>query len=357
MCLRAVCAEVRPPVDKFSKEPFFIVGCPRSGTTLLQTLLDAHPHIAIPPESHLFVRFTAMMQCEALFETENGEKTFVKALLRDGWIKLFQLQIEPDEFLNRLGGPKRTPREMIFLLFRLYAEKQGKLRWGEKTPAHVFYLAQIKKLFPEAKIIHLVRDGRDVVESHQRTFVGPKSIDRIAKRWKNSIVAFCRFKETCQPSDYIEVQYEDLVSQPEDIVNQVLTFLGEEPMPLDYRLPDTRLKSFYLKNHFIHSSLSEMIAASKVGIYKKKLRQREIDIFESIAGECLSLYGYERSCLGKVTVTPVETARFFFENYGYRYLRKCLKPEVIRTDLELGWQLLIRNLWFTFWVRRRCGER
>lgn len=134
-----------------TREPFFVVGCPRSGTTLLQILVDAHPNIAIPPESHIFCRFSKLFDKYGNLHKKTNLQLLVKDILRDDRIRLFDLDISVSDFCSQLKSI--SLKSVISLVFELYAQKEAKKRWGDKTPQHALYLNEIKTLLPEAKFI------------------------------------------------------------------------------------------------------------------------------------------------------------------------------------------------------------
>ncbi len=334
---------------KISPPPFFIVGCVRSGTTLLQTLMDAHPEIAIPTESHLFTRFSGVFGRYGDLRHRANLELLVQDLLDDERIKRWKLQTSVSEFCRELSAP--TLRDVIAHLFSLYARQQGKFRWGDKTPQHALCLREIHGLFPEAQFIHLVRDGRDVAESLTRVIIGKKSVLANARRWREAVSACDDFKRTVPSDQFLELRYEALVARPEEEIARVFAFLGVAPARVaqDRRLPETRLKDTYVKtlgSH--HQGLLNPITESKIGVFKACFSRRELAIFESVAGDVLARHGYRRMTEG--AADPVrwhEHLRFIALDYGARYLRKAFNPagyaDTARQVRET-WQRTIRKL-------------
>ena len=143
--------------------PFvFIVGCSRSGTTLLQHVVAAHERIAIIPETRWFLRWHEKgygISPEGLVTTELVERLFEKhRLFRD-----IDLGIRPEELyaLVSNGSEIRYP-EFVRLLFNRYGKARGKPLVGNKTPGYVRRLLTLHELWPESKFVHIIRDGRDV---------------------------------------------------------------------------------------------------------------------------------------------------------------------------------------------------
>src|SRR5258708_4903824 len=150
----------------------FIVGCPRSGTTLLQRIVNAHSQIAIMPESHWIPR---------IFDKRKGltpeglvTPELIPHLLAHA--NFSRLKIEPEELLKLLGTGQPVPySEFVVRIFELYGRREGKSLIGNKTPGFVRRLRTLHTLWPKARFVHLIRDGRDVYLSIlHRTLKNPK---------------------------------------------------------------------------------------------------------------------------------------------------------------------------------------
>ncbi len=222
----------------YSKPPIFILGVPRSGTTLLRALLDSHSAIACGPETPWL---------------GGHQPRSVMSLWK-------ALRDEPWGFCKSFNMPSEVPtaaaRQFVSTLMTEYATARGKSRWAEKTPDNALHVGFLAALFPEAKFIHLVRDGLDVAMStsvvavhrrgiskflEQRIGLGataptaPNSTLSAVLRWKhwNTVV-----EESLREAkvESIRVSYERLVSEPESTLRDVLGFVGEdfEPAMLDY---------------------------------------------------------------------------------------------------------------------------
>ena len=323
--------------------PFFIVGCPRSGTTLLQLLIDSHPNIAIPPESHIFVRFSKIFRYYGDLSKDTNLRLLIRDLLNDYHIKDWKLGVSIPEFCEMLE--ERTLRGVIFTLLGIYAKKEGKKRWGDKTPQHALHLKEIIKIFPKAKFIHLVRDGRDVAVSSSRTIVGPPSIYGIAKEWKKYISIFSDFKESLDKCRYHEIRYEDLVQNPQKEMDKTFHFLDEEPISIGPEVPNTAAKNYYLQTDEHMLSLKLPITTKKICSFKNVLSEREIAIFEFMAKYALRRYGYQLESTGYTEIRKEELIYFYLKDKVYRYYRKYVRP----TELDKAWILARRE--FQFYIR------
>lgn len=325
-----------------TKVPFFIIGCPRSGTTLLQLLINSHPKIAIPPESHIFVRFSKIFENYGDLNNKANLKLFVQDLLKDYHIRDWDLGVSVDDFCDQLK--EKSLRNVIALLLELYAQKDLKIRWGDKTPQHMLHVREIKKIFPEAKFIHLIRDGRDVAVSSSRIFVGPPSIYGIAHEWRKYIEIFDKFKKNLNHNEYLEVRYEDLVRNPEAELKKIFIFLKEEPIAASkgQNLPNSTAKEYYIQTDAHMLSLNAPISDKKIGTYKKKFTTREIEIFETITKDSLTKLGYELTTNADAKITIIEKLLFYIKDKLYRYYRKYFRPK----EINKAWILFRREAQF-----------
>src|SRR5919108_2531245 len=137
----------------------FIVGATRSGTTLLRLMLDAHPEMAIPSETHFIPDLIKAYRLESTSPERLAE--VVTSHRRWG-----DFHLDAAELLERFRAiDPLTPGDAIRAFFELYAEREGKARWGDKTPGYVREMHRIESVLPEARFVHLIRDGRDVALS------------------------------------------------------------------------------------------------------------------------------------------------------------------------------------------------
>ena len=147
-------------VRNTSESPIFIFGCPRSGTSLLSRLIGSHPRIAIPFESHLYNTFYPWLKYYGNLEClENRERLvddiLTTEVMRD-WVPRPNRQ-------NVISAISRYDfHGIVDSILWTWTQAQGKQRWGEKTPAHLFYWREILSAFPKMQVLHIVRDGRDV---------------------------------------------------------------------------------------------------------------------------------------------------------------------------------------------------
>ena len=185
--------------ERSEHRPIFIVGCQRSGTTLLRLILDAHPRLSVGPESRFLDDLAKI----------TGED----------WHRIEPYGV-PREFFNDRFA-------QLFHDFQMdYAQRRGKQRWGDKSPRYTLQLPYLSELFPNSQVIHVIRDGRDVVSSHRQRW-GYASAYKATAKWQRYIEAARAAGADLGPERFVEVRYENLVSQPETELRALLAFLGE----------------------------------------------------------------------------------------------------------------------------------
>lgn len=207
--------------------PIFIVGCPRSGTGLFRDLLRNHPRLSFPPESHFIVRIYRKYG-----EPRNQSEVYALAdtILRLSWMRYWKLELTRESFADC-----RSFQHVVCVMFDAWAKREGKPRWGDKTPQYVFGIPTLLEIFPTARFIHCYRDGRDVALSARRTWFGPKNIYSAAHWWRHFVESGRNAGMSLNHEQYHEVSYESLLSEPLKAMNGVCRFLGESELSGDVR--------------------------------------------------------------------------------------------------------------------------
>jgi hypothetical protein len=280
----------------------FIVGVPRSGTTLLRLMLDAHPQLAIPPETHFIPG-----ACKRCRNSAHPAKSFMEFLSShprwNDWhvdkSTLASAVHSLDPFDTRLA---------INAFYRIYANRFHKPGWGDKTPGYLLHMPLIYGLFPEAHFIHVIRDCRDVYLSVKDMWWGPDTPDKTALWWKDRI---CQArKDASAIPHYLEIRFDDLVLAPEKTLDKICGFLELKPhtdMLKYYVSAQERIselgesvvrgkrKATAQKHREIFRLTSKPPQKSRLGRWKKELDRAQNFIFLQYAGDLLKELGYEHS--------------------------------------------------------------
>ncbi|MDQ2675442.1 MAG: sulfotransferase, partial [Actinomycetota bacterium] len=202
----------------------FVVGVGRSGTTLLRLMLDAHPQMAMPPETHFFESVLA-----ASGRLRFGPEQALLAIREDPRRRWNDFGITEDELLDRFEAIEPfNVSDALRAFYALYAEKQGKPRWGDKTPTYVKTMRRIQRALPEARFIHVIRDGRDVTLSNNKRMLerghrDPLPAETSAARWRKRIET--ARADSAHLDAYLEIRYEDLVADTEPALRRVCDYL------------------------------------------------------------------------------------------------------------------------------------
>lgn len=291
---------------------FFIVGCGRSGTSLLRGLLNGHPEVAIPLES-LFV--TDYLRKAAGLTADK-----LRALIaEEPELREWGLRVEPADLKDC-----QTVAAMVDRLHREYAAVQGKSRWGNKTPRFVRWLDLIHAHFPDARYIHVVRDPRAVASSLIRSDVHRSTALHAARRWQRDVAAGLEFEDAV-PTSTLGVRYEDLAQRPSSVLSEVCSFLDLEfdPGRMEEGLGTSEYSDFYEN---IHSNLRSGITNKYVDRWKADLSVEELRVVESICAPLMSELGYELAGDGRPaaagTLRAMKSRRVFYLGLqAWRYLR------------------------------------
>lgn len=190
--------------------PLFVVGCPRSGTTLLLSMLNRHSRVAICGETYF--HYYVLSRTDAFGDSRMPE---VRARIADAYLATFRgrgLGADPAALRARLVDRAADAPSMFLELMRDHAESRGKDVIGDKTPHHALVARDLAALYPGCRILHLVRDPRDVVASLQRMPWGQGSAVANARLWRDCV----RGAEAAggHPG-FLRVHYERLVEAPE----------------------------------------------------------------------------------------------------------------------------------------------
>lgn len=207
------------------KRPIFIVGCPRSGTTLLQQMLDAHPDIAIAPETFFIRHFWLQRERYGDLENDANYHRLIRDIVKIPEFK--EMGLNATEFSHASSNIDRKYPSVFQLLLGQFAQKRQVKIVGEKTPNHLLYMPTIQKFFPLARFIHIVRDPRAVVNSWQKVPWTTGSPGGDAEVWRR-YMSTARLCSDTVKSSLFTLHYEDLVLAPEKNIRDLCLFLNIE---------------------------------------------------------------------------------------------------------------------------------
>jgi sulfotransferase family protein len=248
--------------------PIFLVGCQRSGTTMLRLVLDSHSHLSCGPET----RFLADLE----------------RIIGPDWKRLSQYGYSQEEWLRRIG-------DFFDGLQADYARANGKQRWADKTPLYALNLDFISRMFPDCQIVHVIRDGRDVAVSHRKRF-GYRSAMKSAIKWPRYIKE-ARAVGARLPADrYYELRYEAVVDNTETALRELFEWFGEpwEPEVLNYDKHQHDVPEKYTQEAEKRrgAATDKAIYRSRVGSFRRELDPLLRVLFWVFARSTLRDLGY-----------------------------------------------------------------
>jgi len=288
------------------RPPFpFVVGCDRSGTTLVRALLDSHPDLAVPAESY----FPLMLLRERTRFERAGGGVDLDALL-DALQPLVRWQRWqlPDEEVRgaaRAAPPADVP-DAIRVLYRAFARHHGKVRYADKTPKFVFAIEPLAAAFPEAMFVHVVRDGRDIALSRADAGWRLRNIGTEALRWVTHVERGRRAGEQLAPGRYVELRYEDLVADPERTARWLCEVVGVSFHDAMLRYHERAAAVVTGVEHpGLHTNISRPPTAG-LRDWRASMPPRDVRVYDAVAGPTLARFDYPT---GTHRSRPVDRAR------------------------------------------------
>lgn len=327
-------------VETARRAPYFIVGSDRSGTTMLRLILDrARDGAAIPPETMFITDFEPVRRAGRL-----GDHDAAVAFTRRVWahprVRMWELDGEPP--LPPVGlAHADAYRWGIEQPYLAYMRRDGKTWWADKTPPHIDYIDLLATLFPGARFVELVRDGRDVSLSIMGLPFGDNNAWAAGRRWAHCIREGAR-QRAARPEEVLLVRYEDLVTQPAVEVRRVSEFLEidyDEDM-LAVEKTDVSKLQHDKKDWF--SNLWGGINTNAMGKWRTKMSERDQRLFLAAAGPELALHGYDDGGLEPARVGRVSRYRLAATNLARRIVNLVRLRVIEERGRELRWVIARR---------------
>lgn len=278
-------------------------------------MLAAHPRLAIPPESHFIPDLLRLERRAGGLDAQREE--IARLLVTHDRLVDFELGAAFIRDTVQTLQPLTT-RTITEALFAEYARRHDKPRWGDKTPRYCGFVPELRTVFPEARFIHVIRDGRDTALSSWKAAFGPRTWVAAAYKWRDSIRATQRGIRAVPADTVLEVRYEELLRYPETILSRVCDFIGEQfhAEMLCYSEQAERLVPSWEKQW--HARLSGPVDGSNAGKWRKQLSPEQIALIQHIAGRELTAYGYD---LVPVDLTQSAIARMRLDCAHYHARR------------------------------------
>ena len=271
-----------------NRGPIFIAGLERSGTSLIFALLASHPNIAMTRRTNMWTYF--YNQYGDLSRPENFERC-LKMMLR--YKRLAVLEPDPDRIRQAFWQGEPTYARLFALFEAHYAERLGKPRWGDKSLNTERYAAPIFEAYPEARILHMMRDPRDRYASvltrwkHRRGGVGAGTA-----MWLSS-VRLAKHNQQRYPRQYKIVRYETLAAQPEETLREICAFIGEDYTPAMLMMQGAANFRDEGGNSSYGQRQPGVISTNSIGRFRQVLTQRDIAFIQRYAGPAMRAFDYQ----------------------------------------------------------------
>lgn len=270
------------------KPPIFIVGSQRSGTTMLRLMLNAHPHIAVPHESGFITPvYRKLAEFGDLADPANRRR-LLEEIGRNPHVQRGQLIVDAEAVL---AAPASDYRGVVDAIFSGFAASKGKQRWADKTPSYTEDIDIVRTVFPDCKIVHIVRDGRDVALSHKGLNWGSTNVVRLAQSWQWKVTIAHKVGAVIAP-DYFEIRYEDLVREPETVLRQICDFVDEPFDEAMLNYSETAKAEVPTESLQWHEKSVRPPDPGQAERWRQGLSEAERALFEQTAGETLAMFGY-----------------------------------------------------------------
>jgi len=251
-------------------------------------MLGSHENLVVPPESLLFKMFWSFRSNYEVLSKPRSQR----ALLKDMFATRIIGYLCPKPDFERAASLIKRPGfgGVVEALILSYGEGKEVRRWGEKSPGHAVYWPQIRSCFPDAKVVHIVRDGRDTAVSFLKARMGPKTYYAAAKYWVNYLDVMDQVRSSCPLDNFIEVRYENLLQDPEQTLEAICTFLGVPFSARMLRFHEER--SPYRTDARNTANLQRPIMKGNKNKWRTSMSKPQLREFESVARCHLLRYGY-----------------------------------------------------------------
>ncbi|MEV4898750.1 sulfotransferase [Nonomuraea sp. NPDC055795] len=312
-----------------SDRPIFVIGCPRSGTTMLQLMLHSHPRIAVPPETRFLVPAYYRRRIFGDLRVASARQALAQWIATDKNTKFRELKIDKDDYVQESADGPGSLGSVIGTAFRMYADRFGKARWGDKRPSYVKQVDLLLRLFPDAQFVHLIRDGRDCVSSLKEMPWYTLDSFHAVSTWAEAMDAGAKLRKSMPEDSYYELRYEDLTEDPATEMKKLCHFL-EEDFDQAMLSPREAAQVAVPVHKVWHSNTHGEVTKSRVGSWSTRLEDWEIALCEQVLGERLESMGYELSGTEKAAKEHVLAFQKTMQKRRASRMRKGMRDRINR---------------------------
>ncbi|MGH7477955.1 MAG: sulfotransferase family protein, partial [Longimicrobiales bacterium] len=298
--------------------PIIVLGCPRSGTTILQVMLHSHHRIAIPPENRFVLPAYRQRLRFGDLEERANRRALAKFIVRRRGRRFRDLGLDRRPTIRQIVQGPPTVGSAIGIVLRAYADRFDCPRWGDKRPTYHNHIDLVMRLFPDAQIVHVVRDPRDCVASLKRMKWWKLDSHHAVSAWAQSIDHTDEAQRKW-PGVVTRVQYERLVADPETELRALCAALGEEYDPAMAEPERVAAIAVPERKHW-HSNTRLSPTTKPVGRWRTDLEPWEAALCETVLAGRMTSLGYELSGAGRPAAGHL--ARYAFVHTARRLYRR-----------------------------------
>lgn len=259
-----------------SVSPFLVVGCARSGTSLLRAMLDSHPGAFLPAETFFFVSIVPRTSLDPATQT----REVADFIASRWWVR--EMQVGARAILDEVDADAPDWFDLFRALVRAAARVAGRpdARLGEKTPRHVTIAQEYLEAEPTAQVIQIVRDPRAVLASFRGVPIGTRSAALVGDEWSRAIDVH---RALARHPRYHMLRYEDLVERPAEVLEAVLGFLRLS-MHDDVLAFDRRERKGFSERQPHHRTTLQPLTSGRVDAWHHELSSGAIRVVETVVG-------------------------------------------------------------------------
>lgn len=273
--------------------PIFLTGFARSGTTWVNRLMLDYFDAGFVNEGQFIIGFGRRIRRYGDLAIAGNRERLVRDLAKDRFFSILSSNYKVDMDWNRISGSAGTFAEVVKDILSQIAEQTGKRRIGSKYPVFGRHLDLLNELFPDCRVIHVVRDGRDCALSHKHVTWGHQNTYSAAAHWR-AYIRMTRHSAKAMADRYLEVRYEDLLLEPQATMRTLERFI-------------TGTLEYEITKRFVEDG--RLLKTDRAGRWRRDMPTRDQAIFEAVAGDTLKRCGYP--------LTGLAHRPSFFSRLGY----------------------------------------
>jgi len=280
--------------------PIFMIGTQRSGSNLLRLMLNQLNEIVSPHPPHILERMSPLLSKYGDLNDDNKFELLVNdvcRLVETNPVEWMDMELDRTDITDRCRN--KSLMAVYGAIYDVYAELKGADSWLCKSLANINYIDEIETYFPNARYIYLYRDGRDVALSFQKAVVGEKHIYNIANDWKDAQEIALSLGKKIDSSRFFSISYEQLTNDAETSAQSLCKFLNVEYSSSMFEFHKTTEAKNAASSSKLWKNVTQPVINNNSNKFLDLMPERDLEIFESVAGQVLDELNFERFLVEK----------------------------------------------------------